>query len=245
MKRRKPIGKARRPKKRRKLGVYRPYSKTARILDRAMKHIKSVDYQVSARWVFYRLLQEGIYNSKRDYARFVMLTARARKHWYKKWTPETLSDETRNMDIFSAEGESPRPDIGGLVADETDTARDMLKWHREQSDNYQHDFEYMVDQNYYQKTLVVIMFEARAMHQQFRRYAPGLTLCPFGGQPSIPYKWKIAKYMERCCAYYGKDAVVLYFGDLDDAGLTIFETGKTDISKWCLGKNSKDIILIS
>jgi hypothetical protein len=61
----------------------------------------------------------------------------------------------------------------------------------------------------------------------------GLTLCPFGGQPSIPYKWKIAKYIEEQCKRYGKDAIVLYFGDRDDAGMLIFNAGREDITSWC------------
>ena len=55
----------------------------------------------------------------------------------------------------------------------------------------------------------------------------------FGGQPSIPYKWEIAQYIGERAQYYDKSALVLYFGDLDEAGHTIFEAGRRDITKWC------------
>lgn len=212
---------------------YQPYGKTKKILDRAMEHIRSVDYQVSIRWVFYRLLQENLYRKKSDYITFVSLSSRARKNWYDGWTPETLADETRQMEIFNDEGERPEPDLAGLIEDEVKEAEEEIEWHKEQAENYEHSFQYEIDPNYYQADFCVVMYEARAMHQQFLKYTHGLTLCPFGGQPSIPYKWKIAKYIENQCEKYGKNCVVLYFGDLDDAGLLIFKAGEQDISQWC------------
>jgi hypothetical protein len=212
---------------------YEPYGKTKLILDRAFEHIQSVEYQVSVRWVFYRLLQEGHYKKKSDYVKFVSLTSRARKNWYAEWTPETLADDTRSMDVFFSEGVEPNPDIDELIEEQREEAKEEIEWHRDQAENYVHRFMYEIDPNYYQDAFCVVMFEARAMHAQFQRYARGLTLCPFGGQPSIPYKWQIAKHIEEQCAKYEKDAVVLYFGDLDDAGLSIFESAQEDIAEWC------------
>jgi hypothetical protein len=212
---------------------YEPYGKTKLILDSAFKHIQSVEYQVSVRWVFYRLLQEGHYNKKSDYMKFVSLTSRARKNWYDRWDPQTLADDTRSMDIFSSEGVEPDPDIDSLIEVQRKEAEEEIEYHRDQAENYIHRFQYEIDPNYYQDAFCLVMFEARAMHAQFQRYARGLTLCPFGGQPSIPYKWQIAKHIEEQCAKYEKDAVVLYFGDLDDAGLTIFESAQEDIAEWC------------
>ncbi len=212
---------------------YEPYGKTKAILDRAMEHIRSVPYKVSARWGFYRLLQEGFYSKKSDYQKFISLTSRARKSWYDGWTPETLADDTRSMDIFPANGEQPDPDLDKLIEDEIDFANDEIEYHRDQAENYVHDFEYQVDPNFMQDRFCVVMYEARAMHQQFQYYTRGLTLCPFGGQPSIPYKWAIAKYIEQECEKYQKSALVFFFGDLDDAGFCIFEAGRTDITEWC------------
>lgn len=216
-----------------KNAAYQPYGKTKIILDRAMQHIRSVGYQVSVRWVFYRLLQESLYKNKADYNNFITLTSRARKSWYAGWHPALLADETRSMNIFLDEGDIPEPDIGSLIEDEIKTAKKEIEYHREQVYNYRHFFEYRIDSNFYQDRFCMILFEARAMSQQFKTHTHGLTLCPFGGQPSIPYKWRIAKFIEQQCQKYGKDAIVLYFGDLDDAGLTIFNSGIEDIREWC------------
>jgi len=215
---------------------YTPYGKTKAILDRAMEHIRGVDYKVSARWVFYRLLQESFYSSKEDYVNLIMLSARARKNWYNGWTPETLADETREMTVFHSQGDYHDPDINLLADNEIDRAEARLTYFKRQIKDYFHSFSYTVDSNYLQHIFLVVMFEARAMLSQFVKYTNGLTLCPFGGQPSIPYKWQIAKYIESQCVKYEKDCAVLYFGDLDDAGLKIFNSGKEDITRWCGSK---------
>jgi hypothetical protein len=212
---------------------YQPYGKTKLILDCAMEHINSVPYQVSIRWVFYRLLQEGFYNKKAHYGNFVLLTSRARKNWYQGWTPETLADDTRTMEIFSSSGEKPTPSMDELIEQEIERAEDEIEYHKDQAQNYRHECFYEIDPNYYQDFICLILFEARAMMEQFKTYTYGLTLCPFGGQPSIPYKWRIAKYIEEQCAKYQKNAVILYFGDLDEAGLTIFNAAMEDIGQWC------------
>ena len=41
--------------------------KTITMLEAAMEHINSVPHKVGLRWVFYRLLQDGILTSKADY----------------------------------------------------------------------------------------------------------------------------------------------------------------------------------
>ena len=40
--------------------TYRPRGQSKEVLDRAWWHIQSVPYQVTLRWLFYRLLQEGV-----------------------------------------------------------------------------------------------------------------------------------------------------------------------------------------
>lgn len=219
--------------RRRSSTEYTPYGATKRILDRAMEHIQSVSYQVSVRWVFYRLLQEGLYNKKSDYAKFIALTSRARHAWYNGWDPTTLADETRAMVVAKVNGDPPDIGIESAIEHGVKLAEEEREDYREQFENYRYRHAFDIDTNYYQERFCLIMFEARAMGQQFRTYTDGLTLCPFGGQPSIPYKWAIAKYIEDRCAHYEKPAVVLYFGDLDDAGESIFRAGKTDIGAWC------------
>jgi len=62
-----------------------PTPETQRILLAAYKHIESVPYKVSLRWVFYRLYQGGIYKDKRDYDAFGMIASRARHDFYNGW----------------------------------------------------------------------------------------------------------------------------------------------------------------
>ena len=67
---------------------------------------------------------------------------------------------------------------------------------------------------------------------QFGHYTREITLRPFGGDPSIPYKWHIAKQLEQASETYGKPIVILYFGDLDDKGQQIPESAAADIRDW-------------
>ena len=71
------------------------------------------------------------------------------------------------------------------------------------------------------------------MQSQFEYYTKYITLRPFGGDPSIPYKWTIAKELEQAYRVYGLPIPVLYFGDLDPQGLTIPESAVKDIREWC------------
>lgn len=89
---------------------------------------------------------------------------------------------------------------------------------------------------YQQKQLIFIGFEARAMREQFEFYSKGIDLLPFGGDPSIPFKWESAEYIGSESKRYNlpiKEALVLYFGDFDKKGREIFETAKEDITTWC------------
>ena len=213
--------------------TWQPSAKSRVILDRAKEHIESVPYKVSARWVFYRLLQDGIYTKKADYKNtFISLTSRARHSGY--WDPDVLADETREAVIFEPEGwDTPEADINEQIELARVRAKEEIEDLRESLENYRYSHNYQIDSTYFHDSITVVMFEARAMEQQFRLYADGLTLCPFGGQPSIPYKYEIAKYLETQHEKYGKPLLVLYFGDYDEAGQTIFNTALEDIGKWC------------
>ena len=192
---------------------YAPQKRTSEILDRAYELVQSVPYQVSARWLFYRLLQEGYYKTKDDYKnKFLPAISSARHAFYNHWRPDTLADETRTAET---RGE-------GFL-----TAGDWLR--AIQSGG----FECVLDKWQTQSHYVELWFEARAMLDQFRHYTEYITLRPMGGQPSIPYKWKTAKDLERRAKLYGKPIMVLYFGDLDTAGARIAQVVKDDVSKWC------------
>ncbi len=71
------------------------------------------------------------------------------------------------------------------------------------------------------------------MTQQFQHYTDGISLYPFGGHPSIPFKWQIAKTIERCHRRYQKPVKILYFGDLDEAGEIIYRKAVQDVQSWC------------
>lgn len=191
---------------------YTPRGDTAAILDRALDLVQSVPYQVSARWLFYRLLQEGFYTQKGDYAnKFLKAVSSARHSFYGGWRPDTLADETRESIVRGNGFDDPQ------------------EWLEALADRLTCNLDKRLNQDYY----IEIWFEARAMIQQFQHYSQHVTLRPMGGQPSIPFKWQTAKDLEAAASRYGNPITILYFGDLDPAGLTIADTVRADVAKWC------------
>ena len=191
---------------------YKPNTKSRKILSRAWEHVQSIPYRVTARWLFYRLLQEGYYAKKGDYDdKFLPLLSRARHNFYEGWRPDTLADDRREG-IGRGDGRDSPEEWARAIAKYGRCS--LARWH---------------EQEYY----VEVWFEAGAMVNQFKHYTDNITLRPFYGMPSIPYKWNIAKALERQSRTYGKPIIVLYFGDNDDGGLTIPETSVNDIRKWC------------
>lgn len=192
--------------------TYTPQVKTAEMLERAFEIINSVPYAVSARWLFYRLLQEGYYASKSDYKdKFCKATAAARHAFYKGWRPDTLVDETREPIVR-----------GGIYESETE-------WLTAVSERLGCSLNRWYTQDYY----IELWYEARAMSAQFEHYTQHITLRPLGGQASIDYKWKAAKALEQAASIYGRPIVILYFGDLDTSGAHISGAAERDVRKWC------------
>jgi hypothetical protein len=192
--------------------AYAPNAKTAAMLARALQLVGAVPYRVSGRWLFYRLLQEGYYSSKSDYKdKFNKATAQARHAFYNGWRPDTLADDTREA-ILHGFGWNDVPDWLNGITEHLSCSLD--KWS-------------------HQSHYVELWFEARAMVQQFEHYTKHVTLRPMGGQPSIEYKWNTAKHLERMARRYCRPIVVLYFGDLDEAGGNIAETVERDVRTWC------------
>ncbi|MBU1248163.1 MAG: hypothetical protein KKB70_05660, partial [Proteobacteria bacterium] len=76
--------------------MYNPEPETAEWLDWAFERIQTLEYKPTARWVFYRLVQEKGF-AKDDYKKFLGITSKARKGDYKDWTPETFADDTREI----------------------------------------------------------------------------------------------------------------------------------------------------
>ncbi len=200
---------------------YKPQKKAELWLDEAMKHIKSVDYKVSARWVSYRLLQDGIISSKKYFGQLDKYMSSARKIGYKDWTPFTLADSIREPvnASYPGSGNPNEIDIEEIAQEQIDTMS---------------DFYIDVSRWWYEDNYLEIWYEARAMTGQFMRYAPyGVTLQPCGGDVSIPMKAEGARRIERWSRYTGKPAVVLYFGDLDKKGLQIPQAATNDLLTWC------------
>lgn len=187
---------------------WKPTPRTAKILERAMEHVKSVPYKVSLRWLFYRLLQEGIYKSKNDYNNKVKdLFSRARHTRYNGWNPDTLADESRNMIIRG---------VGAI--DENDAINQI---------------DCNLDKFFNQDNFLMILYEANAMTGQFKQHTAFIPLVPFGGSPSLPYKWETTMVVKKAHERYEKPVILLYFGDCDTYGERIYETALEDIKSWC------------
>ena len=72
---------------------------------------------------------------------------------------------------------------------------------------------------------------------QFRRYASGVTLVPFGGTYSISLMSECIKRLEAMAEKYQRPPVILYFGDLDRWGIrNIFEPARRDAQAWYSGE---------
>lgn len=181
----------------------------------ALQHVGSVPYRVSLRWLFYRLLQDGIYTAKADYLRFKSLQGSWRKAFKNGWTPYTLADSTRK----------PIRRVYGY--------RSHSQAERGLPRQVSRKIDLHIDHFYQQENYVEIWFEAKAMAGQFEYYTKDIDLIPFGGDPSLAFKWDLAKYLEEQAEYYDKPIKILYFGDCDAKGGQIIDSAARDIQNWC------------
>jgi len=189
---------------------YKPRESTAMMLDTCMEYMNSLEYRVSGRHLFYRMLQDNIYSKKCSYIPFMAILSRARKSFYKEWRPYTLEDNSRRI-ILNGYGAMCPEDV--VVTDYI--CLDRFK-----------------DQDYF----VVCCFEAIAMAGQFEHITmKSIPLFPFAGQYSIEPKWKLAKFLEEANDKYEgeKPIIVTYFGDADKYGRQIPKSAFSDVRKWC------------
>ncbi|HIE85198.1 MAG TPA: hypothetical protein EYQ00_15785 [Dehalococcoidia bacterium] len=180
------------------------------ILDKAWGYIHEVDYKVSLRWVFYRLLQDNFYTQKDDYKnKWSDLCAKARKNFTGGWRPYTLRDSGREV----------------VTSDSATTAGKTLE-----------DLPYYaeVTANIFEGAVSVpfLIFEASTMDGQFNHYAPGFDRAALRGDASVDHKWKIAKRIDLLAETYGLPVHVLYFGDYDPKGLMIPKSAMCDVREW-------------
>jgi hypothetical protein len=193
------------------MSSYEPSPAVKEILEWALEKIKAVPYEVSLRWIFYRVLQEkGL--SKDSYKSFIKWTSRARKGFWNGWDPTTLIDDTRKIHQHGYGFSS------------------VKEWVEAQRANSPY-----LDKNSTQDSVIIVMFEAEAMYKQFEHYAAPyhVSLIPFKGDASINHKWKISKFIEAIHSQYNKPVHVLYYGDLDPKGLEIPENALRDMRVWC------------
>jgi len=197
-------------------------TETKKLLTRGIELVRGVPYRVSLRWVFYALFQEGLYGFKdhdkewkvRCYKRWKAMCSRYRKQFAAGWDPTTLADDTRERIRRHWGAMDLKHCLADLVEDTVES------------------IDFAIDHFFHQKYYVEVWFEAKAMAGQFEYFTKGVDLLPFGGDPSIPFKWSIAKQLEEARRRYRKPIVVLYFGDYDKHGLEILESAEADIRAW-------------
>lgn len=204
--------------------TYQPRAETQRILEEAYYWVDSVPYPVTARWVFYRLLQEGTYDDKSGYKHLLGILSKARKEFYGSWRPWTLADDTRAPILMQREGYYTLKCRGwGFTSED--------EWLSKIKSEMNCPLDRWVQQPIYAE----VWFEAAAMQGQFLHYAnENLPLLAFHGDVSIPQKWEAAERLAERFLRLGKAIRIYYFGDLDPKGLAIPESAWGDIYLWTL-----------
>jgi len=187
--------------------------RTKRIVENSPKIVGSVPYRVSLRWLFYRLWQDNYFETlNKDNAYSQLKDIRRAAVYSGYWHPNMITDEGRKP--INREGYA-----------------DPQTWLNNLADSVHCNLDINVGQDQY----VMIAFEANAMADQFRYYTQDypITLWPFGGDPSIPYKWEFAKRIEQVSKEFGVPVLILYFGDFDSKGNQIPQSAFYRIKKWC------------
>jgi hypothetical protein len=185
------------------------YGYDATLAAAALVHVRSVDYKVGLRWVFYRLLQDGLLKSKADYARLKDILSDARKNFRDGWAPDTLVDAGRT--ISESENPAGAADALAILPYYVDIRSDLFSG---------------------QPAVPFIVYEAATSDAQFENFAPWCDRAAFRGDASIPHKWAIAKRCDSLAARYELPVHVLYFGDLDKKGLSIPASAMSDVFAW-------------
>lgn len=202
--------------------TYQPRKNTKIILDKTKEIMDELSYTPSLRYLFYRIWQEYSQlfdlkkidpkeKKKKAYGKFVNYLSKGRKCFYDGWHPASLKDDKRPVFRY-----------GGGYDDEQDFARSVIN-----------KFHCSLAKHHHQDYYVEVWFEAYAMLEQFAAYTRYIPLRPFSGDASIPFKWDIAKGLEKAAERYDKPIVILYFGDLDPKGLEIPENALKDVREWC------------
>lgn len=203
---------------------YKPTEKSEHILTEALHWVQSVDYPVTARWVFYRLLQQGIYGTKAGYKHLLGLLSKARKEFYEEWRPYTLADDSRAPILMQRRGYYTIYMRGSGFTDGAEWEATLAK-----------ELNCPLDRWTKQPTYSELWFEAAAMQGQFLHYADSnMPLLAFHGDVSIPEKWRAAQRLADWWLKYRRPVHIYYYGDLDPKGLLIPKSAWEDIFTWAL-----------
>lgn len=201
---------------------YKPKPESQAILRSAWDWIQSVAYSVTARWVFYRLLQDGTYSEKGGYKHLLGLLSKARKGFYNEWRPWSLADTTRAPILMQRVGYYTIKLRGAGFKDEKEWRETLKK-----------ELNCPLDRFSAQPVYAEIWFEAAAMQGQFLHYAnENLPLLAFHGDISIPEKWRTAERLAKRYEELKKPIHIYYFGDYDEKGMIIPLSAWRDISNW-------------
>lgn len=161
------------------------------MLNRCMERIQELPYQVTLRWLFYRVMGQEAFG-KKTYKDFKGWTSKARKNFWNGWRPDLLPDDGRKIHY-----------AGGGYSDPKEWVESLL------------DRSCTLEKFSSQRNIVLVAFEAQAMLRQFEYYADPyfVTLIPFSGDAGIDHKWNIAKRIEALAETYPSIAYVATWGD--------------------------------
>ena len=202
--------------------AYKPQQRIAEIMAWCLVQIQALPYNPTLREVFYQAYQAAksgtvpwasqFPEGKKAYKTFIQWTSRVRKGFWGGWAPNTLTDDQR--DLVKRGGGYDTPN----------------EWF----DHFRRE-ECTLDKRHTQNKIIILCFEAEAMHAQFEYLTHDyfVSLVPFRGDASIEQKWRLAKWIEEITAYYQKTVKILYFGDYDPKGAEIPENAMRDVRKWC------------
>lgn len=199
-----------------------PHNKISGLLNIAKAKIESVPYKVSLRWLFYALWQEGYLRgygkrSKNKDMSPKLAAYKSMKGWASKarhsgiWPLDILADDTRGAIGYFHENEDK-----------------WLEWMIGQECN--------IDVWGHMDEYIMLVFEARAMIDQFRYYSKDydVVLWPCGGDPSIDLKRRLANHIDWAAYTFDVGVTLLYFGDYESGGKgeQIGETTMRHVRKW-------------
>lgn len=201
-----------------------PTARYEKILDRALELVRGVPYQVTLRWLFYNLWQEGWFSGQKasskagakklaygNFARRISSLRHSPASFQERW-PIELADDRRDPVHWSNGSRTPFEWLQSIYQEECN-----------------------IDKHIGQDVYLMLAFEAEAMQSQFIHYAKpyGISLWPFSGMTSIAYKKRLANHIEWAAERFDLPVEILYFGDLDPAGMRIPETAFRHVRKWC------------